>query len=430
MRRLPIPVPPAQGETIKSYLQRLASVHGVLYEELWSWVSVSDTGYPKQRHIAGQRLADATGYPLTRLATALPELDPATDWLLLRDTPQPACPRCTARHQGGPIMRLFAHHHYVCARHGYWLGPPDVGYGPSLRHLGDLPDLVAAQRKHRRLVQAYGPIPVFDALIHAFKICALLWRNGPEETDGDSRWWHWDQRLDLLIPKTDSRGSFSHSLCYAAIYPEAVTIAGLLTHPTWRAKGTSRLGHPDNDDRWELSAEFGHRLGLADYYPEDPKHPLNLWADHHAAQPPITPVAFPQRRYKNSDGAPPTPSVRAVRRHHEQARYFAKKRYAATILIYHHHTNAPMIDTYYPNPGPYARQRARFAADAAEYINHTALGTPQDGIGVLNERRLNAGKRLLILPDGQQRVVPSDATNEELAARYQLDKIFRMPLTD
>jgi hypothetical protein len=138
-----------------------------------------------------------------------------------------------------------------------------------------------------------------------------------------------------------------------------------LAHPRGRAKGTSRLGTADNDDRWELSAEFGRRLGLADDYPEDPKHPLNLWADHHAAQPRITPVTFPERRLKTIDGTPLAPSVRAMRKHHEQARYFAKNRYAANILIYHHHSNAPVIETYYPNPGPYARQRARLAAENA-----------------------------------------------------------------
>lgn len=43
----------------------------------------------------------------------------------------------------------------------------------------------------------------------------------------------------------------------------------------------------------------------------------------------------------------------------------AKNRYAANIRIYHHHTNAPVIETYYPQPGLHARQRARLAAEAA-----------------------------------------------------------------
>lgn len=58
---------------------------------------------------------------------------------------------------------------------------------------------------------------------------------------------------------------FSHSCCYAAIYPEAVAIAGLLASPTWRAKGTAPFGDPDTDDRWDLCEQFGLRLGLPEY---------------------------------------------------------------------------------------------------------------------------------------------------------------------
>jgi hypothetical protein len=169
---------------------------------------------------------------------------------------------------------------------------------------------------------------------------------------------------------------FSHSRCYAAIYPEAVTVAGLLASPTWRAKGTAPFGDPDTDDRWELCEQFGLRLGLHEYYPEDEKHPLHLWADHHAAEPYMSPTTFPTRRLKNTDGTPPAPSTRALRKHHQAARYFAKKRYAANTLIYHHHTNAPIVETYYPRPGPYARQRARLAAeDAAKFERTPAPAT-------------------------------------------------------
>jgi hypothetical protein len=50
--------------------------------------------------------------------------------------------------------------------------------------------------------------------------------------------------------------------------------------------------------------------------------------------------------------------------------------------------------------------------------------------GVLNDRRLNSGRRLLILADGQQRVAPSEATDDELTSHYDLVKIFRISLSD
>jgi hypothetical protein len=430
-RRLPLAVPPATGETVKSYLRRLAALHEVIYGELWLWVSApTDEPHSHQRTVVGARLAEATGYRLDRLAKALPELDPATAWPHLRDTPQPGCPRCTARHPGGTVMRLFALHTYICHRHGYWLGPPDVGEGPRFRRLDDLPDLLPAQRRLGRLVRVFGPVPVFDALVHAFKICAVLWKNGPEETYGDSRWWLWDQRLDKLIPKTDSRESFSRSRCYAAIFPEAVAVTTLMVNPAWRIKAAFPFNDPDTDHRWDFTREFGRRLGLDDYYPEDPGHPIHLWADHHATTPHITPATFPERRIKTIDGTPLAPSTRAMRKHHQAARYFAKKRYAANTLIYHQHPGAPVIETYHPQPGPYARQRARFASDAADYVNRTSPGTSTDQAGVIDDFRLNNGRRRLILPDGQQRIVTGDATDDELTTRYQLDKIYRMPLNE
>jgi hypothetical protein len=41
---------------------------------------------------------------------------------------------------------------------------------------------------------------------------------------------------------------------------------------------------------------------------------------------------------------------------------------AANTLLYYHHTNAPVIETYYPSPGAYARQRARLAAEAKDAV--------------------------------------------------------------
>lgn len=203
-----------------------------------------------------------------------------------------------------------------------------------------------------------------------------------------------------------------------------------MVNPVWRIKATFPFGDPDTDHRWDFTREFGRQLGLNDYYPEDPGHPVHLWADHHAAAPHITPATFPEHRIKTIDGAPLAPSIRAMRKHHQAARYFAKKRYAANTLIYDRHPGGPVIETYHPQPSPYARQRARLAADAAGYVNRTSPGTPPDRAGVLDDRQLNQGRRRLILPDGQQRIVAGDATDDELTTRYHLDEIVRMPLNE
>ncbi|GAA0445148.1 hypothetical protein Acor_80540 [Acrocarpospora corrugata] len=369
LRRLPITAPPATGETVKSYLQRLAALNGVDYPEIWDWVSEPEVPGKPRRIVVGPRLADLTGYPADRLGQALPELRKGLDWQLLRDTPQHPCPQCAARHPGGQVIRLFALHHYACRRHGYWIGPPDIGEGPHLPYLAGLPEVLQAQRRHNRLVRERGPVAAFDGIIHAFRVLTGIWRLGPAETHGTSDWWHWDRRVDLLIPKNQARELFSHSRCYAALYPEAVTIAALLTTPFWRTKATFPFGDADTDDRWDFTAEFGRRIGIEEYYPDDPNHPVHLWADHHASQPPMGPAkVFLDRRRHTSDGTAKT-DQRLIDGHHKSAAIFAKRRFAANALTYHHHTMAPVIDTYLPRPGPYARQRTRLAAEAAAPAN-------------------------------------------------------------
>jgi putative transposase len=77
------------------------------------------------------RIAEITGRTDDHLGLALPELaDPGPDWTAWRHQPQPLCPRCDARHDGGPVTRLLPHHRYVCTRHWYWTGPPDAGQPP------------------------------------------------------------------------------------------------------------------------------------------------------------------------------------------------------------------------------------------------------------------------------------------------------------
>ena len=104
--RLPVAVRPARHETAASYLARLASLHGLDPDELWHQVSSPQPG-TRRRAVDPGRLAAITGRPAEHLAGALPELRPGPDWQAWRHQPQPRCPRCDARHDGGPVTRLL-----------------------------------------------------------------------------------------------------------------------------------------------------------------------------------------------------------------------------------------------------------------------------------------------------------------------------------
>ncbi|WP_407951999.1 TniQ family protein [Plantactinospora sonchi] len=85
--RLPIPLRPAHHETLVSYVARLAAVHALPHEELWTCLG-APTGSSSRRLIVLDRLVATTGHPATALEHALPELrDPAPDWKQWRHYP-------------------------------------------------------------------------------------------------------------------------------------------------------------------------------------------------------------------------------------------------------------------------------------------------------------------------------------------------------
>ena len=208
-RRLPISVPPAPHEIVASYLARLATLNSHDGDQLWRRIGTPGPT-PARRIVNADRLAALTGRPASHLAGALPELrDPVPDWQMFRHAPQIGCPRCDAHHRGGAVLRILAHHRYVCIRHGYSIGPPDVNRPrPSLEYC---PEVVAAQHRHLRLVQRYRWAAAYDAVLTALMICAHRWGH-PDPTSGEEL--HqvlWTTRSFILIPKDSELHTFSAS---------------------------------------------------------------------------------------------------------------------------------------------------------------------------------------------------------------------------
>ena len=313
-RRLPAPVPPARHETLASWLHRLAAVHGQHAGDLRAHLGIGraapEGGMPG---LAG-RLAAVTGYPARNLALALPELRvPEPDWPYLRHLAQRACPRCTARHQGSPVRRLFAHHEYLCTRHGYWTGPPDPSRDDPPRPLAaQVPEMAAAQRTLGRTRRLHGWAATFDATAAATSICIEL----RIRTVHQPLWTRWERRLDLLMP-----GDWRRSLFMAAIFPEVAALAAVLAAP------------PGAD---HLLSAARHALGYAEPpNRHDISDALSIWATGREAGRFLQPASAYSHAGHHHDGTPRITEGRLIAERQTATRFRRDRR-------------APFI----PSPGP------------------------------------------------------------------------------
>ena len=335
--RLPIPAAPARYETLASYLSRLANLHGMPIRELWEPISTPRPG-TKRRDVLPDALAALVGRTRGQLAGALPGLHPNLDWTAWRHQSQPGCPRCDARHDGGPVARLLPHHHYVCTRHRYWIGPPDAG-GPATALDAGVPefdDIVSAQRRHLRLLRRNGSATAFDAILTGFLICGHLWDERLEQ-------WHqivtrWSRRAALLIPNGAEHTQFSASRIFAAVYPEAVAIAGLVASPAWRhlAAGEAELQH-------QFQREAGMRLARAGYQPPAGGDAIAHWMRFDSWRPPSRQhTTFPQTREHGATRRAAA-STSSIERQKRGALWFAVNRRGGGVILHHRHIRPVLI---------------------------------------------------------------------------------------
>jgi hypothetical protein len=76
------------------------------------------------------------------------------------------------------VLRTLPHHRYVCLRHNYWIGPPDLDR-PSFS-LDRFTEITRAQRRHTGLISRYGRAAVYDALLTGFLLCGAMWNHPPQ----------------------------------------------------------------------------------------------------------------------------------------------------------------------------------------------------------------------------------------------------------
>ncbi|ONI90889.1 hypothetical protein ALI22I_10630 [Saccharothrix sp. ALI-22-I] len=335
--RLPINVPPAGDEIAVSYLTRLAALHDMGFDTLWAQVSKPRGKGNNTRRLDGDLLATVADQPRTRLARAVVELrDPEPNWLALRHEPQRGCRRCEARHPGGQVLRLLPHHRFVCTRHQVWIGPPDQHDHPP-PGLEELPEVVAAQHRHLRLLARLGPAATYDAVLTGFLFCAHRWNFTDIAFDGDT-WLDWVRRAELLIPPGTETDTFSTSRLFACTYPEAVALAEVVGSLRWR-----RLAAGDPAEQRAFAAEIGRRLGLRDYYPTLTKDPIAHWIEQDCWQPPSLP-ANDYRSLRTFGGTSfVKPAKDSDNKRRLAAYWFGQKHRRGGDALLHHRSLSPVV---------------------------------------------------------------------------------------
>jgi hypothetical protein len=224
---LPLPAAPVTGETLASFLGRLADLNhtstGALLDTLPPWFGVKTRWHDDRwQHDqltpwaadAISQLAVISGTTAPAIRNALPAFgahsgQPARATL--------ACRRCAAAR--GIRQHVPVHlpaHHQVCLRHGIWLPGPET---PQFS-VSDCPDIMAAERLARRLLRRCTSEQLIYARVRA--------AHEPNGQAGPVR--AWKRRIQALIgsnPRTVTE-SCAQALFLAAAYPETIAAAAAI----------------------------------------------------------------------------------------------------------------------------------------------------------------------------------------------------------
>lgn len=224
---LPRPLAPIAGETLASYLARLAEANHLGIADLltalppWFRTKVRNHDDRSRHHM----LASVHDQALGALAT-LTTQTPATLLTALpafaghRPTPvraTNACHRCLAAAAIPPPVPVhIPAHQHICIRHQLWLS--DRGL-PQL-DLAACREITAAQRQADALAQHHRP----EHLLHQYLIAHHEIHERPVRAGTDPPPNHWRCRLQQLRnmnPHHDTAAAHDEFI-YASIYPEAI----------------------------------------------------------------------------------------------------------------------------------------------------------------------------------------------------------------
>lgn len=239
-RPLPRTVWPVQSETVVSYMTRLAHANHMPVRAMHQYLSGS-TGSAAPRP---EWLAAACRYPLDLLQARLKGLDDGHNPVQQNLRARPACRWCMAR-RGiyEPVDCWLPEHKTVCYQHRRWIGAPARKW-PDQRNLEHNPAILAAARKHTRMVHRHKDYAAY-AMRDARRILTCWWREGRPVTP----------ILTLRDLTVDD---------YLLAYCDQVALAGALAdYRPHIAAGYLQDGQPLRELCHRVEAHFADRRGSA-----------------------------------------------------------------------------------------------------------------------------------------------------------------------
>ena len=218
--QLPRRVSPLPGETITSYLRRLAQANHLDPEALRSYIHGGRR--QRRRPVPVDRLAIAAGVPATTLEHAIADLDddPGAATFYIRDVPVrlsasgPACQLCALAR--GATQTVWCRTHpeqVICLRHRRWIGSTAA---TTQLPLDGQPDIMQAHKQHLRLVRRFGREEVTAGFAIADHICRQ-WHAQHQHDDGFLRRMRIFHSPGWPLPA-------AHPAIAAAAYPQVVAL--------------------------------------------------------------------------------------------------------------------------------------------------------------------------------------------------------------
>ncbi|MFD7924032.1 TniQ family protein [Streptomyces sp. NPDC059740] len=293
LARLPQRAVRVRGETVASFLWRLAGLNGLAFEDL-AWrigaartVRAADPAVEEVwlGPVALQRLAEVSGHDAAYLTRALVSLGQSRisararrqvqvepwpqGWL-----PVQACAGCAAGLGERPVWRVPGGQWAVCTRHGRWT---EVEQGQFQVRLEGLPEVVEAHVRRVRLERRTG-LYARALLADAQQVAVYWWQCRQMAWRGV-----WRARQEAL--GVDRSALWAVPL---VVYPETVVVAeSMAVRERQRAVGRSFAGGPAGWSTGRWVQWVGDRLGMGEEMAAGGHRGLEAWLVSHRNTVPV-----------------------------------------------------------------------------------------------------------------------------------------------